>query len=264
MCGYLITAGFYGPSFIFEIPSNQFTAELFIRAYLNSFRQYSIVAANSQNNSLQELLHFFEKNSEISVELDLDIFKGIESIFIDIEKNPHQNKNKHQHYKDLMKFIPNSNEYDYLMIAIRKDSTDQRIIPVINKWNVFHNILITWINILTPHFVWGDIMPTLKRDGGTDSRMNVWGYNYYSRQLVDMIGKERFQELAKSVHEWNLESVTDGFVLKGFPNPYSMRKTLKTKAKQILHLDEVLHGIINMKSINIQKNREKPSEKIIE
>jgi hypothetical protein len=53
-------------------------------------------------------------------------------------------------------------------------------------------------------------------------------------------------------------------VLKGFPNPYSMRKTLKTKAKQILHLDEVLHGIINMKSINIQKNREKPSEKIIE
>jgi hypothetical protein len=238
--------------------------ERFKQAYQESLLQYNYDPRRDIKSYLQELWDTFDEKGETAWFFDSGIF-NIREYKDMVGKFQHvlvQKLNEFQ--KEFYRFVPNSQEYDYLLIMIYKRKKNEIFICTPERWAVFNEILKTWIKILKPQFVWGDWFKTLKEEGDSDSRLNIWSYQYYPQEFVDAIGKESFDELLKDNTTWNLERIEDGLILCGNPHPCAINKRLRTKAKELLRLDERLEGIIQ-KKIPVQPDvKERPPEGVIE
>jgi len=237
----------FGPSFVFELPIGLLNRERFEKVYIDSFNKYN---SRLQAEPLEHFKGIWESFKEYGImiaNLQNDIFDILDSnaLRLEIEKIPI--KSPDIILRKTFNFISNEERYDYLIIRTWKNNTYQKFLSTEPRRLAFHDILKKWINIFTPHFVWGDWFTILKKEGEIDSRLNVWGYNYYSQRLVEAIGMDRFNALIKSGNDWVIEEFNNGLILTGNPDPYSKKKAPRNKAKKILRLDECLKGIINIK-----------------
>jgi len=237
----------FGPSFIFELPINLINKERFEKAYIDSFIKYNSRLQAAPREHFNRMWESFREDGITVANLEQDIFYVLDANAMDLEIDRIPIKRNDDFITHFFNFIQNENRYDYITIRTWKNNTYQKFLSTEPRRLAFHEILKKWINIFTPHFVWGDWFTILKKEGETDSRLNVWGYNYYSQSLVEAIGMDRFNALIKSGNDWVIEEFNNGLILTGNPDPYSKKRAPRNKAKKILRLDECLKGIINIK-----------------
>ena len=236
----------YGPTFLFEIPLQIIIRERFEKAFVNAFEPY-ITDFKNRPELRERAWNLYEKygNTDITLAQKVFNYQGDNTLAIRLVRLPY-NINI-QYLREFYQFIPNEKDYNYFAIKIFREEKTQTFLSTDEKRFAFHNILKEWIKELTPHYVWGDLFTTLKKEGSVDSRLNVWGYNYYSQSLMEAIGMDKFNVLIKSGNDWVIEEFNNGLILTGSPDPYSKKKAPRNKAKKILRLDECLKGIINIK-----------------
>ena len=191
---------------------------------------------------------------------------------IEINVFPYDNapKFKRERYYNLA----NENNFHYIIIQMLSTSKGDSFLKIeperiarpilVRRREVIQEIVKEWIKYLHPFFVWGDNFPIIKKYEPEDSRSRVWGYNYYSEALVQLIGAEKFTDLLLKTNDWYLEYVDNGILLIGDSDPYSMNGKLKNKAKSILKLDKQLAKVIKSKQLVSIDNREAPPKGVIE
>jgi hypothetical protein len=155
----------------------------------------------------------------------------------------------YQRYREV---VGNDEEYNKIVAKReeRRRNREERMAKeqkiLIHRRHAFHEILKVWIQKLNPNFVWGDYLTVLKKYEKKDSRLKVWGYNYYPPRFVEAIGRDRFFDMVKKTWEWRLEEVAGGILLIGQPDPYQMKQTPKNDAAKFLRIKECLGEIVEI------------------
>jgi len=249
-----IRASDLGPSYVFELET-LVGMDSFIDGYRNSFSQYSAFDKMKPIEGEQLIKQMFLKYI-MDISLDFGSFckNPITSSihFIGHEKTTIDPSWWEMFYG----MLRNNRTFEYMVIEYFK-GTGKEFLYTKEVTEIFHNIVKVWIKLLNPNFVWGDNFPQIKKCEREDSRIRVWGYNYYSNKLVNLIGKNRFTELKNSTEDWTFEEFNNGYLMIGSLNPYSMAGRIKIKAMKILKLEEALKNIISKKqTLTDYDNRE--------
>jgi len=159
-------------------------------------------------------------------------------------------------YHDLFDSLPNQSDFHYAAVLSFKHGPSAQMLASEDRTaqippdamrlrrQAFFGILRTWIRELRAHFVWGDgEFRTLKKHEAEDSRLRVWGYNFYSARLVQAIGRDRFAALA-ATGAWAVEDFEGGVLLLGNPDPLTVSGAEKAKAAKVLRLRERLGPLL--------------------
>jgi hypothetical protein len=96
------------------------------------------------------------------------------------------------------------------------------------------------ISVLSPVYAWGGHQrKEIFNFAGRDPRRQIWGYNFFGKELVSVLGEGRLRNLEGP--DWRVEPAENsGIILYNLPNPFLSSRGSRTEAAKYLELDAKL------------------------
>lgn len=233
----------YGPTFIFETKTSIMDEYLYKKLFSETFLQYQV--SNYLDLNWKQLIEY--RNASYRI-----ILNPYENLNIQKELNGaitfHSPLDQKLNPNNLAIGLENDNKHYYIVIDTFKNNDLRRPLNIQEESSlqkIFHDFIKYWIKELEPNFVYGDQFPLIYKERFIDSRSHIWGVNYFSKDLLDKIGLEKFHSLDDAF--WSVEKLGQGLLLIGKPDPYNMKKSPKSKAEKVLSLKESLKEILQDK-----------------
>jgi hypothetical protein len=250
----------YGPSYVFEL-SRPIAWDPFFQILQSTFSRYERIAQDRPDEYRSITARSFERGT-VPIRLDYREFEqDIPSRQCAIEHINTYLQNPQSWLARFYGWLANDKQLHYYSLTTFKGSRKYHTNAI--EMGIFHGIIKSWIEYLDPLFVWGDDFPALKKHESEDSRFQVWGFNYYSRPLLDAIGQDRIVSATNEQPGWVLESLGNGWLLWGYPDPFQIPSVQKDIMRKALDLENKLAGVLNRKVCPVVV-KENPPKGVVE
>lgn len=142
--------------------------------------------------------------------------------------------------------IPIRYDSEKNLIWMRADNSREDGYPIKDKKCMLK--IVGWMYKFWEEFpcyhAWGDTYKVIKEHAGKDARQFIYGVNFYSKELVDKIGREQLLSLGNTGN-WQVKEYPRGEIsLVLLPNPFLGDPQIKRNAEEFLNLKEKLKDIL--------------------